>query len=272
MSFDQEAQLLRKAQLVFEVVKARQAIEDQRDSLTHAAAIIDKMGDLSLNDPQYEAKRAAILADHAPGLKMAESYTKQKDAIWESQQKAAETADAATQKTFYARVAHHYGLTPDDLNAVSALPPGTVKYLDSAGNPVTTEASKGKESHLQAQFPVQNDVVTMPLSDFQSVMRLHGEFSAPPPPTKGSRTPANAAAPAQPTIAPTPTPTAIATDSASAFLQSIGVGVPKTAPVTAAAVSGLPDSAEKSLAPKMDEGLPDQSATSLTPTETDEGY
>jgi hypothetical protein len=275
LSMSQEARLLQKAQLVFEITKARQTIEDKRDATLHAAAIVEGMGGLNINDPNYETKRANILADHAPSLGVAQDYVKQKDSIWEAQQKTASAAAAANQKSFYDGVAKNYGLTSADLDGVAALPGGTVKYFDAGGNPVSAEAARGNESRFRAQIPVGNDIVTMRLPAFQSMMRLHGEYSgqaAASLPTQASaatqglatapaataalgatRQPAAAVQPAQPAATPA---AAIATDDATAFLRSIGVGVPAqpaaqpTAQPVQAAQSGLPDEADASLTPE----------------------
>src|SRR5581483_7372457 len=81
LSLAQQTALLQKARMVFDIVQARQAAEDKTQQTLHAAAIIQKMGALNINDPEFETKRADILSAHAPGLSMAENYVKQKDSI-----------------------------------------------------------------------------------------------------------------------------------------------------------------------------------------------
>jgi hypothetical protein len=105
---------------------------------------------------------------------------------------------AAPIKAAYAEVAEKYHLTDGDLNAIEALPPGTVKYLDAGRNAVSADAAKGRENELNARFPLGRDLRTMPLADFMTVMRLYREYNA--------------------------------QRDATAFLNSIGLGAPTPTP------------------------------------------
>jgi len=135
---------LGKAELALKILEKRQAIEDERQQALDAAAIIERIGDLDIKSPTYEKDRAEILARHVVGLDLAKDFIKQKDDLWEAQQMNHPYAAAAT-KAAYAEMAEKYHLTDGDLDAIDALPPGTVKYLDAAGNSVRRRCERQRE-------------------------------------------------------------------------------------------------------------------------------
>src|SRR5262245_51333000 len=78
---------LGKVELALKVLEQRFELEQKHHALVHGAEIIKRMAELDINDPNYELKRAEILSSNAEGLDLAKGYIKQKDDLWEAQQK-----------------------------------------------------------------------------------------------------------------------------------------------------------------------------------------
>jgi hypothetical protein len=223
-----EELLLDKEKLLFKIQQDRFERDRKHDELLHAAYIIKSVAELDINDSEYQLKRAKILSEHAEGLDLAKDFIKQKDDLWAAQQKTSHRYAAGTMKAVYAEMAAKYHLTDADLSAIDALPPGTVRYIDSAGKIVSAEDVKGRENEFNAQFPLGRDMRTMPLAAFMTVMRLHREYKEQPQTAVAARA-----------TAPQATPTVIATDNVAAFLNSIGIRAAPLRP-TAARDSSTP--------------------------------
>src|SRR5690242_14775365 len=86
LSLAQQSSLLQKEEMLFQLIKARQAIELKREQTVQAANIISQMGGLDFNDPKYQQKRANILANNAVGLSAAQPWVNQLDSVWEAHQ------------------------------------------------------------------------------------------------------------------------------------------------------------------------------------------
>src|SRR5207249_6374469 len=150
------------------------------DGRLAGAYSIKRMAELDINDPDYQVKRAEILSTHAEGLDLAKDFIKQKDDLWAAQQETNHRHAAETMKAVYAEMAAKYHITDADLSVIDALPPGMVRYVDSAGKVVFAEDAKGRENELNAQFPLGRDMRAMPLAAFIAVMRMHREYNGQP--------------------------------------------------------------------------------------------
>ena len=262
-SLSQESNLLHKAQMVFEVVKARQAIEQKRDEVQNAAAIVQKIGSLATDSPTYWRDRAQILSDHAPGMVLAGTQIAKMDSVAEAYQKGSQMKAEAFAPANVGKAA--YDLT----TAVKAFD-SLAGQFTKKGQPVppALQAAKTNFTNLAAQIGEKATTTIQGYSPPQSAATqalaaapaaTAALQSAPAQPQLGAS--AAQPAPAGQPAAPTPAAT-IATDDATKFLQSIGVGTPAPQPAAAAAAaaqpvqaaqSGLPDEAEQAVSPSDDE-------------------
>ena len=225
LTLAEEAHLLQKKQLLFNLIKAKQQIIDKQNALDNGTQIIRKLGAIDDRDPQAAQKAANILADHAAGYDFAKGYVEKRLAGINNQQKL--TAEAFTPG--------NVGKASYDLNTA-------IKGLDS----------------MARQYKLKNQPVPAELTNAQTNLTKYLEgvgstaLATLTPPQPSNVVPAS-------TRSALPAPSATPAPNVQDFFKSVGISQPATpAPITSApavaavspaptgepAQSGLPDEAE----------------------------